>query len=82
MTSARSQPARDEWENLSSIGDIVETKATSRDEFIKECESGTFDGVVAAYRTFPSVSITGRIDEDVVKHLPKSLKFVCHNGMS
>ena len=36
---------------------------------------------MAAYRTFPSVSITGRIDEELVKHLPRSLKFICHNGM-
>ncbi|MCJ1364073.1 hypothetical protein MMC16_003182 [Acarospora aff. strigata] len=74
------QAAREEWQTLSSIGELLETEATDRDEFIKECESGKFEGVVAAYRTFPSVSITGRVDEDLVKHLPGSLKFICHNG--
>ena len=43
--------------------------------------SGAFDEVVAAYRTFQSVAITGLIDEELVKILPKSLKFIAHNGM-
>jgi glyoxylate reductase len=36
---------------------------------------------VAAYRTFQSVAITGLIDEDLVSILPKSLKFIAHNGI-
>lgn len=37
--------------------------------------------MVAAYRTFESVKITGRIDEELVASLPDSLKFIAHNGM-
>ena len=55
-------------------------KANNRADFIKECKSGHLDGVVAVYRTFASVSITGRVDEELVKVLPKGLKFICHNG--
>jgi glyoxylate reductase len=38
------------------------------------------DGVVAIYRTFESIKITGRIDEDLLASLPKSCKFIAHNG--
>jgi hypothetical protein len=69
------------WASISEIADVIEPKARSREEFIKECESGAFDKVVATYRTFQSVAITGLIDEALVKILPKSLKFIAHNGM-
>jgi hypothetical protein len=74
--------AHKEWESLSEIADIIEPKARSRKEFIEECKSGAFDNVVAAYRTFESVAITGLIDEELVTLLAKSLKFIAHNGMS
>ncbi len=47
---------------------------------MEECRSGVFDDVVAAYRTFQSVAITGLFDEELVSVLPKSLKFIAHNG--
>jgi hypothetical protein len=37
--------------------------------------------VLVIYRTFASVDITGRFDEELVEVLPKSVRFVCHNGM-
>lgn len=45
-----------------------------------EAQSGAFDGVVAAYRTFPSVSVTGNWDEELVSALPGTFKAVSHNG--
>lgn len=63
------------------MADIIEPKARSREEFIEECKAGTFDNVVIAYRTFQSVAITGKIDQELVPILPKSLKFIAHNGM-
>ena len=39
--------------------------------------------MVAIYRTFPSVTITGRFDEEMMSVLGKEgvgVKFVCHNG--
>lgn len=74
--------AKDDWQSLSSIGELVEPKAKNRAEFIEECKSGALDGVVAAYRTFVSVGITGLIDEELVAVLPKSLKYIIHNGTS
>jgi glyoxylate reductase len=73
--------AHKEWAAISEIADVVEPKARSREEFLEECKSGVFDKVVAAYRTFQSVAITGLIDEELVSILPKSLKFIAHNGM-
>jgi glyoxylate reductase len=72
--------AHDDWSSLSSIADIIEPKARSRDEFIKECKSGAFDKVVATYRTFQSVAITGLIDEELIAALPKGMKYIAHNG--
>lgn len=47
---------------------------------MKECKDGKLDGVVACFRAFQSVEITGLFDKELVAVLPKSLKFVCHNG--
>ncbi|KAI9748059.1 MAG: hypothetical protein M4579_007322 [Chaenotheca gracillima] len=72
--------AHDEWKRLAELAELISPKATSREDFIKECKSGDLDGAVATYRTFASFSITGRFDEELVSQLPDSLKFVCHNG--
>ena len=59
---------------------MVTPAATNRAEFIQECRDGKLEGVVAAYRTFGSVSLTGLIDEEVVNVLPSSLRFLAHCG--
>ncbi|SLM39704.1 d-3-phosphoglycerate dehydrogenase [Lasallia pustulata] len=75
------EPARRDWESLSSIAELIKPKATNREEFIKECKSGALDGVVAAYKTFESKNITGRFDPELVECLPESWKFISNNGM-
>jgi len=72
--------AHDEFQELSKYAELIEPQATNREEFIEECKSGALGGVVVALRTFSSVTITGRIDAELVSVLPKSLKFICHNG--
>ncbi|MCJ1311504.1 hypothetical protein MMC25_005176 [Agyrium rufum] len=74
------EAAAKDWESLSSIAELTTCKATSREEFIKACKTGGLDGIIAAYRTFQSVKITGLWDEELCSQLPKSLKYVCHNG--
>ncbi|KAI5780444.1 D-isomer specific 2-hydroxyacid dehydrogenase [Geopyxis carbonaria] len=71
-----------EWERLQSSGlfEVLTPKSTTRADFLAECASGAFDGTVAAYRTFASVSITGLIDAELVAALPQSLRYLCHNG--
>ncbi|KAJ5570124.1 uncharacterized protein N7459_009554 [Penicillium hispanicum] len=68
------------WDALGELGELVTTTATNRADFIQECRDGKFDGVVGAYRTFPSVSVTGPVDEEIVNVLPTSLKYLAHCG--
>ncbi|KAL6717918.1 glyoxylate reductase [Lecanora helva] len=75
------QEARDSWSSLASIADLIVSNSNSREEFLEECKSGRLNGIRAAYRTFNSVSITGRIEGEVVEALGKAgLKFLSHNG--
>ena len=78
---ANSQQARDSWSSLSPIAELVTSESKNREEFLKECKSGRLNGVKAAYRTFNSVSVTGRIEGEVSEELGRlGLKFISHNG--
>ncbi|KIX04983.1 uncharacterized protein Z518_05855 [Rhinocladiella mackenziei CBS 650.93] len=72
--------AHERWKSLSELGELTTPQSTNRADFIKECRDGKLDGVVAAYRTFPSVSITGFFDSDLCNALPKSWKYLAHCG--
>ncbi|PKY05254.1 glyoxylate reductase [Aspergillus campestris IBT 28561] len=72
--------AHQTWNSLSALADLVTPTATNRADFIQECRSGKLDGVVAAYRTFDSVSVTGLVDEEIVNALPTSLQYLAHCG--
>jgi glyoxylate reductase len=72
--------AQETWNALSSIAELVEPRSTNRADFIRECQSGRLDGVVAVYRTFYSAEVTGLWDEDLVNVLPSSLRFCAHCG--
>ncbi|KAL4958457.1 D-isomer specific 2-hydroxyacid dehydrogenase [Aspergillus filifer] len=72
--------AHSTWDSLSDIAELITPTSTNRADFIAECKAGKLDGVVVAYRTFDSVSITGMFDEELVNVLPKSLVFLAHCG--
>lgn len=72
--------ARSAWASVGEIADILTPKSTNRVDFLAEAASGAFEGCVAAYRTFESFEVTGKIDADVLDALPRSLRFICHNG--
>ncbi|KAK3991026.1 putative 2-hydroxyacid dehydrogenase [Cladorrhinum sp. PSN332] len=72
--------AHNSWSSLSSICEILTPKSTNRNDFLAESRSGAFENCVAAYRTFASYEITGRIDSTLLDSLPSSLRFICHNG--
>lgn len=72
--------ANDSWTSLSSLAEIIEPNARNRSEFIKECTSGRLDNVSVIFRTFESIEITGRFDEEILEALPASVRFICHNG--
>ena len=73
--------AHEEWKTLSEVADIVLPKATNPAEFVEELKSGAFDDILVIYRTFQSISITGLLDEKLIKLLPKNTKFICHYGL-
>ena len=79
-TNNFSPSASDAWSAIAQIADIVVPQATSREEFLAMAKAGDFDGCVVAYRTFDSVSFTGKVDADFVAAMPPSLQFICHNG--
>ncbi|KAL9624817.1 MAG: hypothetical protein Q9160_000863 [Pyrenula sp. 1 TL-2023] len=72
--------AHESWTKLSDIADLVTSPARNRAEFIQECKDGKLDGVVAAYRTFQSIEQTGRFDQELCEVLPKSWRWLGHNG--
>ncbi|KAF5684936.1 d-3-phosphoglycerate dehydrogenase [Fusarium circinatum] len=72
--------AHEEFASLCEIVEPVYPKSNKRSAFIEETKSGALDGVKAIYRTNKSVGITGLFDAELLDALPKSLKFICHNG--
>ncbi|EHK21563.1 uncharacterized protein TRIVIDRAFT_180340 [Trichoderma virens Gv29-8] len=72
--------AKEEFKKLSDIADVMQVTTGSRDEFLRDCDNGKYDNVVAISRTYDSVAITGRFDTELVSHLPPSVRFISHNG--
>ncbi|KAF2686579.1 glyoxylate reductase [Lentithecium fluviatile CBS 122367] len=72
--------AHESWNALSTLADLVTPKARNRSDFLDECRSGRLDETRVICRTFASVELTGRFDEELVSALPPSVKFVCHSG--
>lgn len=57
-----------------------EFEGTTRDDFFNHCRSGKYDQVVAIYRSNESTALTGPFNRELVQILPKSVKYICHNG--
>ncbi|KAF2796240.1 glyoxylate reductase [Melanomma pulvis-pyrius CBS 109.77] len=72
--------AHESWNALSNLAELTNPRARTRAEFLQQCIDGKLDGVLAIYRTFASVDITGRFDEELVGVLPTTVRFICHNG--
>lgn len=73
--------ARNEWRECGQFASkLYEYPSGTRDEFLSKCRSGAFDGTYALYRSNDSNKYTGNFDDELLEALPKSLKFICHNG--
>ncbi|EED21326.1 hydroxyisocaproate dehydrogenase, putative [Talaromyces stipitatus ATCC 10500] len=72
--------ARPEWEQLSSRLTLKEFPFGTREEFLRNCKNGDYDDVVVIYRSNTSTKYTGRFDKELVSALPKSVKYIVHNG--
>ncbi|KAI0413947.1 D-isomer specific 2-hydroxyacid dehydrogenase [Xylaria grammica] len=73
--------AQASWQALADLAELVTPEAKNRQEFIQECRSGRLDGVLAICDRAPSsLAVTGRFDEELIRALPQSVEFLCHNG--
>ncbi|RMJ24328.1 Dehydrogenase [Aspergillus sp. HF37] len=52
----------------------------TREDFLRNCNQGRYDDVVAIYRSNTSTKFTGPFDAELLAALPASLRFICHNG--
>ncbi|UKZ54421.1 hypothetical protein TrVGV298_008229 [Trichoderma virens] len=48
--------AKEEFKKLSDIADVMQVTTGSRDEFLRDCDNGKYDNVVAISRTYDSVA--------------------------
>ncbi|KAB8219737.1 D-isomer specific 2-hydroxyacid dehydrogenase [Aspergillus novoparasiticus] len=51
----------------------------NRQQFLQNCQSGTWDEVAALYRTNSTLE-TGPFDKELIHSLPPTLRFICLNG--
>jgi len=72
--------AKKEWGECGSFAELKTFTGTTRVEFLKACEDGSYSNVVAIYRSNESTSLTGPFDAELVSKLPSSMKYICHNG--
>ncbi|KXX82051.1 Glyoxylate reductase 1 [Madurella mycetomatis] len=72
--------AHSAWASIREIAEVLTPKSTNRADFLEEAASGAFEGCIAAYRTFDSFEVTGKVDDELLTALPASLRFICHNG--
>lgn len=89
MTTSTSKPkilligkirhANKEWNELSDIAELVVGDFQNREEFLKAITEKYTD-ITAIYRTLDSVRLSGRFDKELIDHLPKSVKYICHFG--
>ena len=69
-----------EWLDLGKKYNLKEFRTGTRDQFLSNCKNGAYNDVIALYRSNNSVSETGPFDKELLTVLPKSLKYICHNG--
>jgi len=72
--------SRKEWENCASFAELKEYPDSTREQFLKKCDSGEYRDVVAIYRSNWSHLVTGSFDAELVNRLPDSLKFICYDA--
>ncbi|ODQ65873.1 hypothetical protein NADFUDRAFT_46479 [Nadsonia fulvescens var. elongata DSM 6958] len=72
--------AQKEWEELSSFAELREVPIETREEFLDDCKTGKYDGVVAIFHTYMSARYVGLYNKELIQALPESVKFICHNG--
>lgn len=71
--------AHQKWKELSDVVEVVKCESSNREEFFKDLKTKYLD-ITNITRSFASIDQTGRFDEELVSHLPESVKAVSHCG--
>ncbi|EPX71509.1 hydroxyacid dehydrogenase [Schizosaccharomyces octosporus yFS286] len=71
--------APEEWKALGEHANLKVFCDESREEFFRKCKT-EFQDVKGIIRTFETKFFMGIFDEEVIEHLPSSVKFICHVG--
>jgi hypothetical protein len=66
-----------EGRNIADVPQEFDSK--TREAFFEDCK-GKYSNIVAIYRHNDSVASIGLFDKELINALPKSLKYICHNG--
>ncbi|KAH7175261.1 D-isomer specific 2-hydroxyacid dehydrogenase [Dactylonectria macrodidyma] len=67
------------YEALHAVAAPEVVTSKSRAEFFADLKTKYHD-IQAIYRTSASGAVAGRFDMELISNLPRSLKFICHNG--
>ncbi|PIG85799.1 putative 2-hydroxyacid dehydrogenase [Aspergillus arachidicola] len=70
--------SKSEWSKLQTRYKTYQFTG-NRQQFLQNCQSGTWDGVAALYRTNSTLE-TGPFDKELIQSLPPTLRFICLNG--
>ncbi|ODN75680.1 2-hydroxyacid dehydrogenase [Cryptococcus wingfieldii CBS 7118] len=64
------------------VATVVPNTSTTREQFISDLGTKYKDvsGIYRHFKASESIKITGRFDQELVSKLPRSLKFIAHNG--
>lgn len=71
--------ANKEWSSLSSKYTLKEYRRGTRPEFLSKLKTD-FSDIVGLYRSNTSTDVTGPFDAELVSQLPRTLRWICHNG--
>ncbi|KAE8325322.1 D-isomer specific 2-hydroxyacid dehydrogenase [Aspergillus sergii] len=72
------QHCKSEWSKLQTKYKTYQFTG-NRQQFLQNCQSRTWDGVAALYRTNSTLE-TGPFDKELIQSLPPTLRFICLNG--
>ncbi|CCH58331.1 hypothetical protein TBLA_0A05380 [Henningerozyma blattae CBS 6284] len=75
--------AQEAWANVEKKYNVLAIESDmTREKFLKELKepNGRFSTIKVISRTYESIALTGRFDEEIANALPKSVKAVCHHG--
>ena len=67
------------WNKLREIADVIDCESKNREEFISDLQT-KYNDITSIARDFDSIEITGRLDAEIAKYAPSSLKSISHCG--